>query len=78
MSEDADEVVVGDTASAELRDRDKGAVSECREKEGAKLQRSEAALVSWCHGRAECKGDCDGCADRFNAGKTLGAAGARA
>ena len=49
MSEDADEVVVGDPASAELGDRDKGAVAECREKEGAKLQRSEAALVCWCH-----------------------------
>ena len=35
--------------------------------------------MCWCHGRAKCRGDCDGCADRFNAGsKTLGAAGARA
>ena len=33
--------------------------------------------MCWCHGRAKCRGDCDGCADRFNAGKTLGAAGAR-
>ena len=78
MSEDANEVVVGDTASAELGGRDKGAVTECREKEGAKLQRSEAVLVCWCHGGAKCRGGCDGCADRFDAGKTLGASSARA
>ena len=34
--------------------------------------------MCWCHGRAKCRGDCDGCTDRFNAGKTLGAASARA
>ena len=34
--------------------------------------------MCWCHGRTECRGDCDGCADRVNAGKTLGAASARA
>ena len=44
----------------------------------AKLQRAEAALLCWCHGGAKCRGDCDGCADRFNAGKTLGASSTRA
>ena len=34
--------------------------------------------MCWCHGRAKCRGDCDGCADRFNSGKTLGASSARA
>ena len=37
MSEDAYEVVVGDTASAELGDRDKDVVTKCREKDCAKL-----------------------------------------
>ena len=55
MSEDADEVVVGDTASAELGNGD----NECGEEECAKLQWSEAALVCWCHGGAKCRGDCD-------------------
>ena len=34
--------------------------------------------MCWCHGQAKYGGDCDGRADRFNAGKTLGAADARA
>ena len=53
MSEDADEVVVGDTASAELGDKDKGAVTECREEECV------GVMVCWCHGGAKCRGDCD-------------------
>ena len=59
MSEDANEVVVGDTASVELGDGDKGAVTVCRKEECAKLQQSDAALVCWCHGGAKCRGDCD-------------------
>ena len=34
--------------------------------------------MCWCHGGTECRGDCDGCADWFNAGETLGASSARA
>ena len=40
---------------------------------------SNCPRLPWCVGVMDGRrGDCDGCADRFNAGKTLGAADARA
>ena len=59
VSKDTKEVIFGHAASTELGNGDECAVAECREKECAELQRSEAALMCWCHGGTKGRRDGD-------------------